>query len=74
MLKCRVFGGETGPFPMAWVFRVIRPDATVRFGVEPEPEATWELGPVANTSHTKGRRSGIGPRSQEARNRQDSKA
>ena len=38
MLKCRVFGDKTGPFPMGRVFRVVRSVATVRFRVEPEPE------------------------------------
>ena len=50
-LKCRVFGGKTGPFPMVWVFRVVRPVATVRFRVEPYLEPTREFGPVANTTH-----------------------
>jgi len=50
VLKCRVFGGKTGPFPMGRVFRVVRPVATVRVRVEPEPEPTREFGPVANTS------------------------
>jgi len=50
MLKCRVFGGETGPFPMGWVCRVVRPVARVRFQVEPEPEPTREFGPVAHTN------------------------
>jgi len=53
MLKCQVFGGKTGPFPMGRVFRVVRPVATVRFRVEPDPEPTREFGPVANTmDHT----------------------
>jgi hypothetical protein len=43
------FGGKTGPFPMVLVFRVVRPVATVRFRVEPYPESTREIGPVANT-------------------------
>jgi len=34
------------------VFRVVRPVATVRFQVEPDPEPTREFGPVANTTHT----------------------
>jgi len=50
MLKCQVFGGKTGPFPVGRVFRVLRPVATVRFRVEPEPEPTWEFWPVANTT------------------------
>jgi hypothetical protein len=50
MLKCWVFGGKTGPFPVGRVFRVVRPVATVRFRVEPDPEPTREFGPVANTS------------------------
>jgi hypothetical protein len=49
MFKCRVFGGKTGPFPVGRVFRVVRPVATVRFRVEPDPEPTREFGPVANT-------------------------
>jgi len=50
-LKCRVVGGKTGPFPMVWVFRVVRPVATVQFQVEPYPELTREIGPVDNTRH-----------------------
>jgi hypothetical protein len=50
MLKCRVFEVKTGPFPVGRVFRGVRPVATVRFRVEPEPEPTREIGPVANTS------------------------
>jgi hypothetical protein len=49
-LKCWVFGGKTAPFPTVWVFRVVRPVATVRVRVEPDPEPTREFGPVANTS------------------------
>ena len=49
-LKCRVVGGKTGLFPTSWVFRVIRPVATVRFQVEPDPEPTRQFGPVANTT------------------------
>jgi len=48
-LKCRVFGGKTGPFPTVWVFGVVRPIAMVRFRVEPDPEPTRDVGPVANT-------------------------
>jgi hypothetical protein len=48
--KCRVFGGKTAQFPTVRVFRVVRPVATVRFRVEPNPETTREFGPVANTS------------------------
>jgi len=46
----RVFAGKTGPFPIVRVFRLVRPVAMVRFGLEPEPELTREFGPVANTS------------------------
>jgi hypothetical protein len=49
-LKCAVFGGKTGPFPMVRVFPVVGPVAMVRFRVEPYPEPTREIGPVANTS------------------------
>jgi len=49
-LKCRVFGGKTGPMATVRVFGVVRPVATVRFRVEPYPEPTREFGPVANTS------------------------
>jgi len=35
---------------MVWVFRVVRPVATVQFWVQPDPELTQEFGPVANTS------------------------
>jgi hypothetical protein len=49
-LKCRVFGGKTGPFPKVRVVHVVRPMATVRFWVEPFPEPIREIGPVANTS------------------------
>jgi hypothetical protein len=48
-LKCRVLGGKTAPFPTGRVFRVVRPVATVRFRVEPNPELTPEIAPVANT-------------------------
>jgi len=51
MLKCRVFGGKTGPFPMGRVFRVVRRGATVRFQVEPEPEPTREFGPIGITRY-----------------------
>ena len=51
-LKCRVFGGKTGPFPMVWVFRVVRPIATVRFPVEPYSELTRDFGRVANTRYS----------------------
>ena len=36
---------------MVWVFRVVRPVATVQFQVEPYPELTREIGPVDNTRH-----------------------
>jgi len=49
VLKCRVFSSKTGPFPMCRVFLVVRPVATVRVRVEPEPDPTSEFGPVANT-------------------------
>ena len=49
-LKCRVFGGKTGPFPMFQVFHVIRPVATVQFRVELSLEPTRDFGPVANTN------------------------
>jgi hypothetical protein len=49
-LKCRVFGGQTAPFPTVRVFRVVRPVATVQFRVEPIPEPTWEFVPVANAT------------------------
>jgi hypothetical protein len=48
-LKCRVFGDITAPFLTVQVFRVVRPVATVRFWVEPNPEPPREFGPVANT-------------------------
>jgi len=48
MLKCRVFGGTTGPFPVGRVFRVVRTVATVRLRMEPEPQPTREFGPIAN--------------------------
>ena len=48
MLKYRIFGSKTGRFPMRPVFRVVRPIATVPFGVQLEPELTREFGPVAN--------------------------
>jgi hypothetical protein len=50
MLKSRVFGGKTGPFPVGQVFRVVATIATVGFHVEPEPIPTWEFAPVANTT------------------------
>jgi len=34
---------------MVWVFRVVRPVATVRVRVEPDLEPTRHFGPVANT-------------------------
>jgi hypothetical protein len=49
MLKCRVLGSETGPFPVGRVFRVVRPIAAVQFQVEPEPELTRRFGPIAHT-------------------------
>jgi hypothetical protein len=54
-LKCRVFDGKTGPFPMVRVFHEVRPVATVGFRVEPYPEPTREFGPVANTRKGGGR-------------------
>ena len=51
MLKFRVFGSKTGPFPVGRVFRVVRPVATVRFWVEPELEPTREFRPVAYTNN-----------------------
>jgi hypothetical protein len=51
-LKCRVFGGKTGPMAMVRVFGVVRPIATVQFRVEPYPESTREFGPIANTRNT----------------------
>ena len=50
MLKCQVFGGKTCPFPVGRVFCVVRTVATVGFQVKLEPEPTWEVGPVANTT------------------------
>jgi hypothetical protein len=52
-LKCRVFGGKTASFPMVRVFRVLKHVATVRVRVEPDPELTRQLGPVAKISHNK---------------------
>jgi hypothetical protein len=49
MLKCRILGGKTGPFPVARVFRVVRPIATVQIQVEPDPQPTRDFGPVAIT-------------------------
>jgi len=49
VLKCRDFGGKTGPFPVGWVFRGVKPVAMVWFQAERELEKTWEFGPVANT-------------------------
>jgi hypothetical protein len=43
MLKCRVFDGETGPFPVGRVFHVVRPVATVHFRIKSESELTREL-------------------------------
>jgi hypothetical protein len=42
-LKCRVFGGKTGPFPMVLDFHVVRAIATVQFRVEPYLALTREL-------------------------------
>jgi len=49
-VNCRVFGGQTGPFPTVRVFRVVRPVATVRFWVELYPEPTGEFWPIPNTN------------------------
>jgi hypothetical protein len=49
MLKCRIFGGKTGRFPVGRVFRGVTHVAMVRFRVEPELEPTLEFGPIANT-------------------------
>jgi hypothetical protein len=51
MLKCQVFGGKTSTFPVGRVVHGVRPIATVRFRVEPEPEPTQEFGPGANTRY-----------------------
>jgi len=51
MLKCQVYGGQTSPFPMGWVFRVVRPIAMNHFWVELDLEPTWQFGPVANTNN-----------------------
>jgi len=48
-LKCCVFGGKTGPFPMVWVFRVLSHVAPAQFWAKPDPEPTRELGPTATT-------------------------
>jgi len=40
-----------GPFPTFLVFHVVRPVATVRVQVEPDPEPTLEFGTVADTTH-----------------------
>jgi len=50
-LKCQVFGGKTGPFPMVQVVQVVRPVTMIRFRVEQDPEPTQEFGPVAITIH-----------------------
>jgi hypothetical protein len=50
MLKCRVFGGKTGPFPVGRDLRLVRPVAAVKFRVELEPELTRVFRPVANTN------------------------
>jgi len=52
-LKCLVFGGKTGPFPMVLVFHVVRPGAKVRFRVEPAPELNREFRTVANTTRAR---------------------
>jgi len=44
------FPVETGPKATVRVFPVVRPVETVRFRVEPDPEPTREIGPVANTT------------------------
>jgi hypothetical protein len=49
--KCRGFDGKTGPFQMVRVFRVVRPIATFKFLVEPDPEPTWQFGPVTYTTN-----------------------
>jgi len=45
------FAGKTVPIPTVRVFRVVKPVATVRVRVEPDPEPTREFGTVANTKH-----------------------
>jgi hypothetical protein len=52
-LKCRVFGGKTGPMATVRVFGVVTPVATVRIQEESYAEPTREFGPVANTSHAR---------------------
>jgi len=53
MLKCQIFGGKTGLFPLGLVFRVVRSIAMVQCQVELEPEPTREFGPIGNTSRTR---------------------
>jgi hypothetical protein len=50
ILKCQVFGGKTGQFPMGPVFCVVRPVATVWFRVEPGQKPIREFEPIANSS------------------------
>ena len=49
-LKCRAFGGKTGPFWTVQVFLVERPIATGRYGVEPVLEPSREFGTTGNTT------------------------
>jgi hypothetical protein len=48
MLKWRVCGAKTGPFPEHRVFHAVRPISTVQMQVELEPEPTRHFGPVGN--------------------------
>jgi len=48
--KCLVFDCKTAPFPTVQVFRVVRPVATVRIWVDPDPDPTRQFGPVARTA------------------------
>jgi hypothetical protein len=50
LLDCWVFSGNSGPFLVGRVFRVVRPVATVRVRVSPESEPTREIGPGVNTT------------------------
>ena len=50
----QVFGGKSAPFPTVRVVRVVRPVATVRVWVEPDPDPTRQFAPFANTTQYTG--------------------
>jgi len=43
-------GGKTDPFPIVWVFRVVRQIVTAQYCVESDLDRHWEFGTIANTN------------------------